>query len=131
VKTALAALVLALGASSCAVESNSVPVHESGSLVVDWTINGLRDPDQCDQGDAESIDVVVYHSDGAVMAEYQAECRAFLMRIDLPPGYYAADAVLLDASGVERTTVVDLQSFEIFGGDELSIPIEFPASSFR
>jgi hypothetical protein len=107
------------------------PASERGSLIVDWTINGSRDPDQCDQGDAEAIDVVVYYANGETMAEYQASCRAFVTRIDLPRGQYAADAVLIDASGAERTTVVDMRTFEIFGGDELDIPIDFPASSFR
>jgi hypothetical protein len=91
---------MALGlCSSGWVEASSdaePSVSERGRLVVGWTINGLRDPDQRDQGDAE-----------------------------------AADAVLVDARGAERTTVVDLQSFDTFGGDELDIPIDFPASSFR
>jgi hypothetical protein len=34
-------------------------------------------------------------------------------------------------TGFERTTVVNLQSFEIFSGEELDIPIDLPASSFR
>ncbi|HWA72676.1 MAG TPA: hypothetical protein VG937_10085 [Polyangiaceae bacterium] len=133
-KTFLAALALGLCSSSCLVETDSDPVppaSERGSLIVDWTINGSRDPDQCDQGDAEAIDVVVYYANGETMAEYQASCRAFVTRIDLPRGQYAADAVLIDASGAERTTVVDMRTFEIFGGDELDIPIDFPASSFR
>jgi hypothetical protein len=127
-------LVLGLCSSGCWVETSSEPgpsVSERGTLLVDWTINGLRDPDQCDQGDAEAIDIIVYYANGTTMAEYQASCRAFATRIELPRGQYAADAVLVDARGAERTTVVDMQSFEIFGGDELDIPIDFPASSFR
>ena len=124
-------LVLGLCASSCIIESDSAPARSSGALVVDWTINGLRDPDQCDQGDAESIEIVVYQSSGALVGEYEASCRAFAARIELPPGLYAADAVLLDEFGSERTTAVNLQTFEIFGNDQLDIPVDFPASSFR
>lgn len=126
-----AMLLLGLCASSCIIESDSTPYRPSGALVVDWTINGLRDPDQCDQGDAESIEIVVYEASGPVVVAAEASCRAFAARIELPPGLYAADAVLLDGFGVERTTVVDLQTFEIYGNDELDIPIDFPASSFR
>jgi hypothetical protein len=125
------ACALAFGASSCIVESNDAAPVTRGSLVVDWTINGLRDPDQCDQGDAEAISIIVYYADGEELAEYQASCRAFATQIDLSPGDYSADAVLLDDTGAERTTVVNLHSFEIFGGDALDIPIDFPASSFR
>lgn len=127
------ATILALGlcASSCIIEADSAPARASGALVVDWTINGLRDPEQCDQGGAESIDILVYRASGALVGEYEASCRVFAARIELPPGLYDADAVLLDEFGSERTTVVNLQTFEIFGDDELHIPIDFPASSFR
>jgi len=129
----LAAMLMMLGlcSSSCFIEGDSTPARSGGALTVDWTINGFRDPDQCDQGDAERIAIVVYGSDGLVLAEYQASCRAFAARIELRPGLYAAEAVLLDEFGVERTTAVNLQSFEMFSGDELDIPIDFPASSFR
>jgi hypothetical protein len=43
---------------------------------------------------------------------------------------YFADAVLLDPAGYERTTPVDLGYFEIFGEDELVVPIDFPSNSF-
>jgi hypothetical protein len=126
-----ALLLLTLATSSCFVESTSSPSRAQGSLVVDWTINGQRDPDQCDQGNAESIAIVVYRSDGVALAEYQDACSAFATHIDLPPGAYSAEAVLIDPTGVERTTTVNMQSFEIFAGIELDIPIDFPASSFR
>jgi hypothetical protein len=126
-----ATLLLALATSSCFIESSSSPSRSRGSLLVDWTINGQRDPDQCDQGNAETIAINVFRADGAELAEYQDSCRAFATQIDLPPGAYSAEAVLLDPAGFERTTVVNLQSFEIFSGEELDIPIDFPASSFR
>jgi hypothetical protein len=39
--------------------------------------------------------------------------------------------VLLDPSSNERTTVVDMGPFDILGSDQLTIPIDFPANSFR
>jgi hypothetical protein len=46
------------------------------------------------------------------------------------PGRYSGIAVLLDPSGADRTTEVDLGAFTIYGNDVLTIPVDFPASSF-
>lgn len=35
------------------------------------------------------------------------------------------------AFGAERTTSINLQTFEIYAGDELDIPVDFPAKTFR
>ena len=103
---------------------------DSGSLVVDWTIDGSTDPDQCDQGAASAIDISVTDANGTSGGEFQQSCRAFATTIDLPRGSYTADAVLVDSSGQDRTTPVQIRPFEILGGDELSIPIDFSAGSF-
>lgn len=99
-----------------------------GTLIVEWSISRTKDPAQCQQGGARTIDILV---SGAGGGEFIQECGAFATSISLPPGNYSAAAVLLDDQGIERTTTVQLGSFEIFGGDRLIIPIDFPASSFR
>jgi hypothetical protein len=38
--------------------------------------------------------------------------------------------VLIDSSGQDRTKAVHVHPFDILGGDELSIPIDFSAGSF-
>jgi hypothetical protein len=106
------------------------PVADTGSLVLDWTVDGTKDPDQCDQGAAAAIDVTVTAADGSPAGEFQQSCRAFATSIDLPRGSYTADAVLLDSSGQDRTTPVQVRPFDILGGDELTIPIDFSAGSF-
>ena len=105
-------------------------VVDSGSLVVDWTIDGSKDPDQCDQGAASAIDISVTAANGSSAGEFQQSCRAFATTIDLPRGSYTADAVLIDSSGQARTTSVQIRPFDILGGDQLSIPIDFSAGSF-
>lgn len=105
-------------------------VVDSGTLVLDWSIDGTKDPDECDQSGARTLDVIVTRADGASAGEFQEGCRAFATSIDLPPGTYSAEAALLDSSGVDRTTAVHIHTFDILGGDELSIPIDFSAGSF-
>jgi hypothetical protein len=122
-------LILPFCLGGCVVETSS-PAPARGALIVDWAIGGVQDPDQCDLAHVEVIDIVVSRASGIRVDEYQQTCGAFLTRIELAPGFYYADAVLLDAAGNQRTTVIEFEPFEIFGGDELDIPIDFPASSF-
>jgi len=102
----------------------------SGALVLDWTIDGGKDPDQCDQSDSTTIDITITTDGGAEFGEYEQACGAFATTIDLPPGHYHASAVLTDAGGHDRTTAVQTGGFDIYGDDELSVPVDFPASSF-
>jgi hypothetical protein len=105
-------------------------VADSGSLILDWSIDDSKDPDQCDQADASTLDVIVSRANGASAGEFQQSCHAFATTIDLASGTYSADAVLLDSAGEARTTSVHVHTFEILGNDELSIPIDFSAGSF-
>jgi hypothetical protein len=130
----LFAIALCAAFPGCLIQADDggpgpVPV-DSGSLVLDWTIDGTKDPDQCDQGAASAIDVSVSNADGSSAGEFQQSCRAFATSIDLPRGSYTADAVLIDSAGQDRTTAVHVRPFDILGGDELSIPIDFSAGSF-
>jgi hypothetical protein len=102
----------------------------SGSLVLDWTIDGSKNPDQCDQSDASTLDITVTTLSGAPVGEFQDSCRAFATAVDLPAGNYSAEAVLLDGSGRDRTTAVQLGTFTLYGDDQLSVPVDFPPSSF-
>lgn len=130
-----AGLLAALAGSGCIVETNDggpppIVVADSGALVVDWTIDGTKRVDECDSSGSSTIDVTVTTTSGAFAGEYQQACSAFATTITLAPGRYTAEAVLLDSVGRQRTTAVRLRPFEILGDDQLSIPIEFPASSF-
>jgi hypothetical protein len=122
------ALLAALGLFGCAVEADSNPPPRrvsTGVLVVDWSISGIQDPAICRQSDADVISVVI---DGG--GEFEDVCESFRTSIELAPGSYNGDAVMLDTSGDARTTAVDLGPFDIYGDDELVVPIDFPSDSF-
>ena len=126
---AVASLCLATG---CVVHDDTpaVIVAGDGFLTVDWSVDGSQDPDSCDLAGADSIDILVTTPGGATVGEFTEFCQAFVTSIELAPGTYAGDAVLLDRAGGQRTTAVDLGVFDIFGDDELSVSVDFPASSF-
>jgi hypothetical protein len=132
----LLAVVSSCLLGGCAVSAEAGPVPEpvevvgDGLLTVDWSVDGVADPDECDQSGAENLSVLVTTASGATVGEFVEYCDEFVMSIELAPGSYYADAVLLDSHDRERTTAVDLGYFEIYGDDELSVSIDFPASSF-
>ena len=102
----------------------------TGALVVDWTVDGSTNPDQCDQGDAVWLRLSVFTSSGRPVGEFSDDCAAFSTSVELDPGSYYAEALLEDADGHARTTVVQIDDFTIVGRDSLSVPIDFPAGSF-
>ena len=66
----------------------------TGALVVDWTVNGTTDGDECDQGDASWLRLSVFTSSGRHVADFADACDAFSTSVELDPGSYYADAVL-------------------------------------
>ena len=132
--SSLFALALTLGGSGCFVATTEpAPASRSeytGTLLVDWTIDGVRDADECDQGDAVWLRLSVYTTSGAHVGDFSDACDQFGTTIELDPDDYYAEAVLEDADGHERTTAVTIDDFSILGRDSLSVPIDFPASSF-
>jgi hypothetical protein len=126
-------LTLSLVLPSCAAEVEGRPVvvgTTTGLLTVDWSISGLQDPAACRQSDTDVINIALETADGASLGEFEDACEVFRTSIELDAGDYFGDAVLLDASGASRTTPVDLGLVQIFGDDELVVPVDFPSDSF-
>jgi hypothetical protein len=123
------ALVSVLACSACVVEHDDGP-PPNGTLVVDWTISGTTDDAKCTQNGADSIQVTVNDADGTDIGTFAQSCEAFAESIPLAPGDYSASAVLVDSNGKALTTAVPINTFRIYGADELDIPIDFPADSF-
>jgi hypothetical protein len=121
--------VLAL--TGCVVTSSPDPVVVTGdgALVIDWTIDGTTDPNQCVDNSATRLEIIVDPGVGQP-STFSPDCETFGVSITLAPGSYAASAVLVDANGKARTTQIDIDPFTIRGNDELHTPINFPASSF-
>ena len=84
----------------------------------------------CRQSDADVISIAVETTGGEFVGEFEDVCESFSTSIELVPDDYFADALLLAPSGSARTTAVDLGYFQIFGNDELVVPIDFPSDSF-
>ena len=125
-------LAVALALSSCVaeVDGEPVPVVTTGFLTVDWSISGFQDPAACLQSSSDVIRLAIETADGLSAGEFEDACTVFRTSIELEPGDYHGDAVLLDASGDARTTPVDLGLVRIDGDDELVVPIDFPTDSF-
>jgi len=113
-------------ASGCIVDTAD-PVPYAGTLVVDWSIDGIKFPAKCSQSGAAAIEISVNGPSGGIFTQ---DCSAFATSIGLASGNYSASARLIDIAGGARTTDVYLGAFSIFGNDNLVIPIDFPASSF-
>jgi len=124
----------AFAGSGCFFESDDdlppPPPPRTGTLVVEWTVDQTTDPEECDQGNASDISIALWYSDGVFAGEFLQDCAAFATSIQLDRDSYYGNAVLLSPGGREQTTMAELGAFDIFGGDELIIPIDFPASSF-
>lgn len=118
-------------ASACSTTTSSEPAPApTGAVVVDWTIDGVKDPDRCAQSAVDTVQITVTNEAGAAVGTFQQACSAFSTQITLFPGMYNADAVLLDSVGNTRTTTLPIHTFSIHGSDTLSVPIDFPPGSF-
>jgi hypothetical protein len=123
----------ALPLTGCIIAEDSDPVVVTpghGILTVTWTVDGTDDPAICSFEGADAIDVAVERASGGPAARVTDACEAFITSIELSPGSYVADAILLDGVGRPITTAVDLGYFDIYGGDELVLDVDFPSDSF-
>lgn len=131
-------LALAALASTAACTATVTPtpapepviVSTTGTLTVDWTINGTKDPNQCSHGAAAAIQITVTDPNLNPVRTFEQSCNAFATSITLNAGQYAAQARLIDAVGTPRTTTLNINPFTIFGDDDFTTPIDFSASSF-
>lgn len=130
----------ALGAGAIALAACTVQTAEpgpppptvapTGSLVVDWSIDGGKDPALCTQSAAAAIRITVYFGDGTIAGNFEQSCSAFAARVALGAGSYSASTVLIDAAGAPRTTAVPINPFAINAGVDFETPIDFPRTSF-
>jgi hypothetical protein len=102
----------------------------SGVVVIDWTIEGSKEPARCALSDAEAISVALSTSAGNYVGTFEQSCDAFGTSIDLYPDDYVGDAVLIDTFGDELTTPVNLGHFRIYSDEALLVPVDFPVDSF-
>jgi len=100
-----------------------------GTLIVDWTVEGSKDPDACIANAVDRVDVVLRTWDGRFVDEFQENCEEFELAVDLDPGDYEVDALLVDRRGAELTTSVQ-DDVRIYSGRGTVSAVDFPPSSF-
>jgi hypothetical protein len=126
--------VAALGAGCTATVSAAPPPPRpapEGTAIMDWTIDGNKDPAQCRATRAATFHVALYDSRGAFAGEYVQDCSAFATTIDgLTPETYTGQADLLDSAGSARTTAVNLAGFDVVAGASVTVGLDFPSNSF-
>jgi hypothetical protein len=124
-------LALALLALSGACGSSNPPAPLPGRVLLDWTIDGTKDPARCAASGAATLQVSLVATSGAVAGNFVQDCAAFATTIDnVVPDNYTGSARLLDPAGNPRTTSVSLAPFDVIGNDTVTIAIDFPANSF-
>lgn len=105
------------------------PPTTPSKLVLRWSIDGKRDPNECVKSMASDIEVSVFDG-GREVGAWRQRCDAFAISITLNPGNYSGSALLLDAYRRPRTTSATIDPFTLRGNDTIEVPVNFPGSSF-
>ncbi len=98
-----------------------------GSLVVAWSLDRTTAPSKCEAEETPEINLWLWQTDGDYVGEFVENCKDFSAAIQLEQGQYHAEALLYSDRGTPRARMVDLGSFDIYGNDELTIRVDFPA----
>jgi hypothetical protein len=131
VPAAIAALALAMSGCTASVSTTPTFSEATGAAIMDWTIQGAKDPAACNATGASTFHVSLFGSGGGFAGEFVQDCTAFATTIGgLAPDTYTGQAELLDSGGRARTTSVNLAAFSIVGGGDTSVALDFPVNSF-
>ena len=136
----LASCVLAVaGLTGCYVSTEPLPGPEpgpipvipvqTGTVTVSWTVAGSHSAPACSQFGAEDLELTVRDTSHRPVTTVRAPCADFSLPVTLPRGNYEAEARLVDASGNDVSTALPLQDIRIVPDSNLTIDIEFPATS--
>jgi hypothetical protein len=127
--------IAAFSCAGCSVEAGldtgvSVPAVDKGTLTVDWSIAGYQDAEACDDFDVDEFELIVFDDIGRPFTTTTAPCEEFAITVELPEGYYSADATLTDSSANAVTVTKPLDDIDVTSGTDLTIELDFPSSSF-
>ena len=124
-------IVAADVASTNATPSDDAP-SAVGTLTVQWTISGRRDPMDCGGLGVERFDLTVRSASAAPSDAEQAEapCDTFQISLDLAPGSYAGDALLVDRLDRPVTLSVPLEQVAVVAGHEVVKSVDFAVGAF-
>jgi hypothetical protein len=130
---ALSAVALSTGACTTPYVDGAPPppVLAQGTAIMDWTIDGAKDPARCQSTSAATFHVALYGSGGVFAGEFVQDCADFATTVGgLFPDTYTGTADLLDSSGNARTTSVQLQPFAVESDVTVTVALDFPSNSF-
>jgi hypothetical protein len=135
-KVWLAALALQLPSQVVAADiPRATPSDDApsavGTLIVQWTITGRRDPMDCSGLGAERFDLSARPASAPTEEQLvDAPCDAFQISIDLSPGSYTGETLLVDRLDRPVTLSVPLEQVEIVAGREVVKSVDFPVGAF-
>jgi hypothetical protein len=141
IRSGMVAIALSSATTGCFVEGGteaSGPMSQpppvvtpTGTLALQWTIDGQVSPGSCDIGGATTLHIQLTTTSGAFAGEFEADCAQFATTIpSLAADGYTSTAELQDASGALRTTSIQITPFTIVSDSTLVINIDFPPDSF-
>lgn len=132
--TGALALGAALQLSACvfvADDGDDLAPLPLGTLTVNWSIDGLHDPLDCEDFGVDRLELVIYDdSSGDVVDELEPVCESFGVSVDLPEGYYSADVTLVDSFDRSATLTETLEAIDVIGNTDLTLGVDFPVDSF-
>ena len=100
-----------------------------GTLTLQWTISGRRDPIDCGGLGVERL-ALSLRAPPANEEQAEGQCDAFQLSMDLPPGSYSGDAVLIDRFDRPVSLSVPLDMVDIVAGRDVVKTIDFPVAAF-
>jgi hypothetical protein len=113
--------------------SNATPTDEApsavGTLTLQWTISGRRDPSDCGGFGVERLQLSV-KSSASDEDQSESPCDAFQLSVDLAPGAYAGNVILVDRFDRPATLSVPLEQLDVIAGREVIKSIDFPVAAF-
>jgi hypothetical protein len=118
-------------ASTKATPSDQAP-SAVGTLTVQWTVSGRRDPSDCGGFGVERFVLSARSVSSAPSDEEQGEapCDAFQISMDLAPGSYTGEATLVDRLDRPLTLALPLEQVDIVAGREVVKSVDFAVGAF-
>lgn len=101
-----------------------------GSLTIQWTLSGRREPLDCGGLGIDRFQISLTAASGGDAEPWDAPCDAFQISIDLPPGTYAGEAVLVDRLDRAVTLNVPVEDVDVVAGRDVAKAIDFPMAAF-
>jgi len=100
-----------------------------GTLTVQWTISGRSDPVDCGGLGVARL-LLSVRAAGAGEEQIDGPCDTFQLSLDLSPGDYSGDALLVDRWDRPVTLSVPIDQLNIVAGREVVESMDFPVEAF-